>query len=727
VIARRFLQFINVLIGAGILAIGAGTYWLLWRPMPDTNGTIVAAVEKPVSIQRDRVGMPRILAETEDDLFFAQGFVTAQDRFWQMETYRRLTAGELSEVIGPATLESDREFRKLRLSRIAERRALSLPAADRKIITAYARGVNHYLETHRDRLPPEFTLLGYRPRPWRIEDTLLIGLMMEQNLSESYVHEMAMEELWKRGDPELVKVLWPVRGGSEQQPGSNAWALRGSSTVSGKAMLANDMHLGWSMPGVWYMVHLKGAGWNVAGVSIPGAPLVVVGRNEQIAWGITNLGFDVQDLYWETGAPARAAVEREVIPVKGSAAVPFEQFITARGPVFAGPGGKPVSLRWLSAENRPYRLGLIGMNRARNWEEFRRALQDFPGASSNIAYADAEGNIGLQITGSLPVRKDCEARRVHDPGTCEWEGFIPFEELPSFYNPPQGMVVTGNQNPFPRNYKYDVSGNFAPPYRSNQIRDRLSAKEKWNIASTLQLQADVYSGFSDFLAKQIIAAWDRKQARNLELQGAVDVLRTWDGQMRADQSAPLIVSYTAQHLRRSVAAKAAKMNDAQWEPLMYFAVLENLLRERSPRWFADWDQELIRCLQEAVEEGSRKQGNDVRKWKWGEYQKLTVANPVMARLPILGPYLQAGPVGMDGSSTTVKQTSLRLGPSMRLVVDFGDPNGGVLNVPIGQSGHVLSRHARDQWPSYLRAESYPLYFYGNWEVEATLRLQPESR
>jgi penicillin amidase len=722
VIARKLLQSINVLIGIALLILLGAVYWFAWRPLPKENGTLAAAVARPVRVERDGLGVPHIQAETADDLYFAQGFVAAQDRFWQMESFRRLAAGELAEVAGAVALPSDREFRRLRMSRLAEQRARTVTGEDRAVLAAYARGVNAYLDTHMDRLPLEFTLLGYKPHPWRIEDTMLVGLMMQHSLSNTYSHDLTREAMYEKGDPEKVRQLFPDRTGSEHQPGSNAWAVSGRHTRSGKAALANDMHLAWSMPGVWYMTHLQGPGVNVMGVAIPGVPAIVAGRNEQIAWGITNLGFDVMDLYFPVSKQAK--LERDRIAVKGTAGEAFEQLVNAHGPIFSGPGGKPVALRWAVAENMPFKIGLVKLNRAKNWAEFREALREFPGASSNVAYADREGNIGLQVTGMLPIRKGCNGQRVSPAGSCEWEGFIPFDELPSFYNPAAGRVVTGNQNPFPEQYPYTVSGNFAPHYRANRILSALEKRENWTPEEMVKLQADIYSPFSHFLAAQIVSAWDRKKATNPELREAIALLRSWNGEMGAEQAAPAVVTYATNHLRRLIATKASGMPAAEWEPFVYFAVIERLVRERPAGWFADWDHELIRALQEGVEEGARRQGADVKKWQWGEFNKLTIANPVIRNIPWAARYFQIGPVGMSGSSTTVRQTTVRLGPSMRMVVDFGDSRGGMLNLPAGQSGHALSGHLKDQWEAYANGTSHPMHFPSGWQTKATLTLTP---
>ena len=277
---------------------------------------------------------------------FLQGYVTAQDRLWQMDALRRLAAGELSEIIGPALVQTDREARSLRMRRVAEEDYRTMPAADRAVLAAYARGVNAFIETHLGRLPLEFTLLSYDPRPWSAVDSILAGLQMFRNLTTTYQDEIEKQDLLAGGDPAKVNFLFPSWSGHEVQPGSNAWAVAGAHTASGKPLLANDPHLEYSAPATWYQVHLEAPGLNVTGVSLPGVPAIIVGHNDRIAWGVTNLGFDVQDLYIEKldpntgrylfqGQQQQARLERETIRVKGAKPVEFSQWVTRHGPVIA--------------------------------------------------------------------------------------------------------------------------------------------------------------------------------------------------------------------------------------------------------------------------------------------------------------------------------------------------------------------------------------------------------
>ena len=282
-----------------LLAGLAAAYWLAFRPLAQTSGEISAPISAPATVVRDAIGVPHIRAARWEDAIFLQGYVTAQDRLWQMDALRRLASGELSEIIGPATLEVDRDARRLRMRRMAEEHYRTLPPADRAVLAAYTRGVNYFIETHHGRLPLEFSILRYDPRPWTVVDCLLAGLQMYRNLTTTWKDEIEKSEMLASGNVAKVNFLFPSLIGKEFQPGSNAWAISGKHTASGKPILANDPHLEFSIPSTWYQVHLQAPGLDVTGVSLPGVPCIIIGHNQRIAWGVTNLGFDVQDLYVE--------------------------------------------------------------------------------------------------------------------------------------------------------------------------------------------------------------------------------------------------------------------------------------------------------------------------------------------------------------------------------------------------------------------------------------------
>jgi penicillin amidase len=715
------LRATNLSIAVLVLLLAGAVYWFAWRPLAETSGEISAPVAGRVTVTRDSLGVPHITASTIEDAVFVQGYVTAQDRLWQMDALRRLAAGELAEIVGPAALESDQESRRLRLARIADESERAMPAADRAMLAAYARGVNYFLETHRGRLPVEFTLLNYAPRPWSKRDTVLAGLHMYRTLTTSWRDEIAKLHMLQKGDRAKVEFLFPVRSGAEAQPGSNAWVIAGARSTTGKPILANDPHLDFGIPSTWYMVHLKAAGLNVTGVSLPGVPGVIIGHNDRIAWGVTNLQFDVQDLYREKIDPSgryqvgdrveQARFERGAIAVKGQKPVEFSQWVTRHGPVSLSDENQSYTLRWTAADAGGFQFPFLDVDRARNWAEFTAAIARFPGPGQNFVYADIDGNIGYHATGHLPIRpQNCPGDLPADGAAenCEWQGYIPFEDLPQFYNPASGIIVTANQNPFPADYKYPVAGNFAPHYRSRGIRLKLESQAQWKPAEMLAVQKDVYSELSDFLAKQIVAAWDSH--KDDKLADSVTLLREWSGQMEKGSAAALVVQLAYEELRKAMAERAAPGFGGIYDSLMSPAVVERLLRERPPGWFDNYDQLLLQCLERGITEGRKIQGSKAARWDYGQFIELRINQPVDGQVPIIGKYFNLGPVPMSGSSTTIKQTTRRLGPSMRMIVDFSDLERSMQNITAGESGQPLSRHYKDQWSAYYGATSFPMQF-----------------
>jgi penicillin G amidase len=717
------VKFINLSIAVLLVLVLGAVYWIAYRPLPKTSGQIAAPVSAPATIARDALGVPHITAGGWEDAIFLQGYATAQDRLWQMDVLRRLAAGELSEIFGATTLELDRESRGLRMRRIAEEHARTLPPADRAVFAAYARGVNYFIETHRNALPLEFTLLRYDPRPWSIVDSLLCGLEMYRNLTSTWREQLRKMTMLQGGDAAKVALLYPARAGTEFQPGSNAWVVSGKLTASGKPILANDPHLEWSIPATWYQVHLKAPGLDVSGVSLAGVPCVIIGHNQRIAWGVTNLGFDVQDLYIEKidpqtgryvfhGQVEQARSESEWIRVKGARPLEFRQWVTRHGPVAFSEKGRYFAMRWAAAEHDGFAFPFLDLNRAGNWKEFTTALARYPGPGQNFVYADVDGNIGYQATGMLPIRKNFDGDVPVDgaSGDFEWDGFIPFDQLPSFYNPPRGWIVTANQNPFPENYPYRVSGEFGAPYRSREIRDRLLARVGWKPEEMLGVEKDVYSAFSNFLARQIVAAYDRKKPNKPELEEAVQVLRSWNGQMEKQTPAPLLITLFYDQLRKAVVHAAWPDAPDIYQPYMAPVAIQRIVESGGRGFFRDQDDALMTALAGAIDEGRRTQGSNLSKWDYGRYNMLNIKHPVGSQLPLVGVYFNIGPVEMSGSSTTIKQTSPALGPSMRFIADLGTWDGSFNNIDIGESGQILSWHYKDQWDAYYAGRSFPMQF-----------------
>ena len=734
---RQIVRSISLAILIVLMAVVGLVYWYAWRPLPQRSGAIEAGVSQTVSVAFDALGEPHIRAASQDDALFVQGYVTAQDRLWQMDGLRRLAGGDLAEILGPAFLESDRVARRLRLRRVAEADYLNLPAPDRAVLAAFARGVNAFLTTHRDRLPVEFTLLGYQPQPWSAVDSILVALHMIRTLTTTWREELVKRAMLQSGDPKKVNLLFAVRAGNEAQPGSNAWAVTGAHTASGKPLLANDIHLDYGLPGVWYMTHLEAPGLDVVGVALPGAPGVIVGHNQRIAWGITNLQFDVQDLYIEQlneqtgqylyrGHMEQARLERELIRVKGQPPVELLVWVTRHGPLFATEGGDRMALRWIAEDPSIFQYPVVEYDRAQNWSQFTTALARFPGPGSNFVYADTEGNIGYHVVGKLPKRRGYDGDVPVDgsSGDFDWDGYIPFDQLPSVLNPSRGIIVSSNQNPFPPDYPYRVNGDFAPA-RSKQVLDRLSAHDGWRADQMLAIQTDVYSKPLQFLASQAVTAYGKRNSRDSDLDLAVGLLREWNGQMNKDLAAPFLATLLYQQVRKAVAMSASPQSGAAYDYRLAPNIVEQLLRQRPAGWFRNYDEMLVKALGDAVEEGRRNQGRDLRRWRYGAYWKVTINHPVLHQIPLLGRYFDIGTVSMSGSATTVKQTTRQLAPSMRMDVDLSNWERSLLNVQIGQSGQIFSRHYKDQWEDYYNGRSYPMQF-GAVQATSTLEFRPAA-
>ncbi len=730
---RRILFVFNLLIGLAVIAASASYYWIFVRVLPQTSGTIETFVSRTVRVDRDRLGVPHIKAASIEDALFVEGYVTAEDRMWQMDILRRLAAGELSEILGPVTLEADRDSRRMRIRRIAQQTYASLSPEEKGPFAAYARGVNAYIESHRGRCGFEFTLLRYDPRPWTAVDSLLIGLQMFRTLTNDWKTKLVKERMLHDGEPVKVDFLFPLRSGleispgAEDRPGSNAWAVSGGHTATGKPLLSSDAHLEFGIPGIWHMTHLQAPGLNVAGLELPGVPGVIVGHNDRIAWGVTNLGFDVQELYIErmdlrTGQYVfqnhveQARRERDIIEIKGRAPEQVDSWVTRHGPVFSVDNGRVLTLRWVAADPAIFHNVFLDIDKAANQDQFRAALARFGGPGQNFVYADVDGNIAYQAAGKLPVRRNYNGDVPVDgsSGLYEWEGYIPFDALPRASNPNNGFIVTANQNPFPPDFPYRVGGRFASPYRSSQILNMLAAGgAKLRPADNLMIQKDVYSGFHRFIARQVVLAYDRHGATAPLLTDAVALLKTWDGQMDQDRPEPFIAQLVYQYLRKAAAERAAPASGPAYDlenvPMASSSV-ERLLKERPPDWFGDYDQLLLRSFADAMEEGRRIQGSDPKRWRWGRYMFLEVEHPIGSRLPVVGRYFNVGPVPMSGGSTTVKQTTRKLGPSERMDAAVGNWDDSLLELPIGESGHFASSHYKDEWDAYYSGHSFPMQF-----------------
>ncbi|HKE59845.1 MAG TPA: penicillin acylase family protein, partial [Pyrinomonadaceae bacterium] len=567
----------------------------------------LAGLKEPVTVRRDERGIPYIDAKNDEDLYFAQGYITASDRLWQMDLYRRTARGELAEVLGAgpnnAAIDQDKLHRVFGFGQVAEAEATQASPKARAVLEAYAKGVNAYAASLTPKtMPPEFQILNYGFRPWTAADSLVVVKIFFEALSTTWQLDLMRQSLaslpadkraallpetspldvlvvgkdtkpttaghdgHKKFAPlsaEALTALAQAREVSnealarigfyaESLAASNNWVVSGKRTASGKPLLANDPHLRATAPSIWYLVHLNAPGVRVAGVTTPGLPGVIIGHNDHIAWGFTNVGPDVQDLYLEKFDPndpkkyltpggwQEATIRHEEIKVKGADSIGLDVTVTRHGPIVFEGDGKRYALRWTgldpklsNAEN-----GFL-LNRARNWKEFNDALEAFKSPTQNVVYADVDGHIGYHAAGVVPVRKSGDGSVPYDGTTDdgEWTSFIPLAKLPQLYDPPSGMIVTANQRIVGTDFPHFLTHSWAQPYRSRRIFDLLNAKQKLTADDFRRIQGDVYSIAGVLFAQETVKALRPKlTAEDQKLRAYLDAVEKWDGNLTAESN-----------------------------------------------------------------------------------------------------------------------------------------------------------------------------------------------
>ena len=796
-----WLLLIVILLASGVIAYA---YFIARAALPQLDGSIKAnGLAAAVKVTRDSHGVPAIEAATLDDLFFAQGYVTAQDRLWQMDIMRRFGSGELSEILGEDTLKIDREQRILGL-RAAARKSLQMASTrDRSYFEAYARGVNAFIESHGNGLPLEFRILKYRPKPWQAEDSIVIANQMVKDLNYYYLPDVfAREKILAKLGPELTSDLYVNRSWHDRPPtvmreeindhtneqqnqgdsddddddddspdnavtqqrgaaeiwaqhapeavnGSNDWVVSGAHTVTGKPLLSNDMHLGHQMPNLWYEAHLKlvnrlvnqagspAGNLDVAGVTLPGMPYVIVGHNQRIAWGFTNVGPTVADAFIETfnGQGAYQTPQgwqqpehrAEVIHVKGKPDVTLDVKITRHGPVITEliPGeSRQIALRWTLYDG--LHMPFFDVDSAQNWEEFRKAFSQLDAPGQNVVYADVDGNIGYQTTGHIPIRAagDGSLPVSGADDAHEWTGYIPFDKLPTIYNPASGVIATANGRITPDGYPNSISTEWEAPWRTERIYHVLESGRKFSATDMLALENDVHSENDLFAAERFVYAVDHASKPSARARQAADLMRNWDGRMLSSSTAATIAVRSARELTRLLLEprlgpapgggnqQEGTLNWKTYSWEMRTVWLQNVILHQPRRWlpekYPNYDELLTAAVEAAV--NSPEAPKDLAAWHWGAVNAVDIEHPVLGKIPLLRRWSAPGVREQSGSGYTVKAVTRSHGPSERFTANLADLDQSTLNTVTGQGGNFLSPYYMDQWKAWYEGSTFTLPF-----------------
>ena len=831
-IRRILFGLLLVLILMGVVLAVTGVVTVR-RSFPQTRGDLrLDRLDGPVDIYRDNFGIPQIYASTTHDLFFAQGYVHAQDRFWQMDFWRHIGSGRLAEMFGEDQVDTDRFLRTLGWARVAQEELENMDTASRKILQSYAEGVNAYLAGHRgSSLSLEYTILrlinaGYRPEVWQPLHSQTWAKVMAWDLGGNMDSEISRAVLLKELTPEQVNEIVPdypadtpviVAGGEgsmtsagqaagqfgELAPvlrtlrqrstglsaltgpggagiGSNDWVLSGERTASGKPLLANDPHLGVQMPSIWYQIGLhctpKGPDcpYEVSGFSFAGAPGVIIGHNDRIAWGFTNANPDVQDLYIEkinpdnpdqyeaNGQWVDMDLVEESIEVAGGDPIPITIRYTRHGPVVSDtygsledfeararaelPGRYAIALRWTALEPAYLLTTILKFNQAGSWDEFREAAREFAVPAQSLAYADIDGNIGYQLPGKIPMRANGDGT-LPVPGWTdeyEWTGYIPFEELPFLYNPPQGFIVTANNPVAGPDYPYLISTDWDYGFRARRVLEMIEeAPGPIGVEYAQQMQGDNKNLNAETLAPVLLSI--PLEDERLEQRRAI--LQDWDLQNHMNSAPAVLFEVFWRHLLADTFQDDLPEEEWPQGGGRWMVAMAQLVEAPDSPW---WDNRFTsaiegrdeifrRALGKAVDELESSLGRDPQRWAWGDLHTVTFRNATLGESGIapIEALFNRGPLPSSGGQSIVNATSWDATaerpyevdwlPSMRMIVDLSDlQNSRTINTT-GQSGHAYHRHYFDQARMWRNIQYHSMH----WEraqIEANavehLRLGP---
>jgi penicillin amidase len=753
------------------------------RGLPDYEANVeLKGITDEIIVYRDTYGVPHIYAQNENDLYKAVGYCMAQDRLWQMDLLRRACAGRLSEIFGEDLVETDLLMRALRMT---DKSRMVLERTEEHIVQAgkdFADGVNQYIETHLKNLPPEFIILRYKPEKWLPEHSLNLVGYMSWDLKMSWETEVLLDRIKKRFGEDKARNFFPdmnlhktlvypdFKAVSEkldlastlltanrhlQELGlvvfdaSNNWAVSGEKSVTGQPILANDMHLGLFAPGIWYQMHQVVAGkLNVTGVVLPGQPFIVAGHNDRIAWGFTNVMVDNMDFYLEkinpenphqyelNGKWEEMGISKEEIKIKGGQSVQEELRFTHRGPIisrFHDVEDAAVSMRWAGNDYSNELRTVYLLNRAAGWDDFKEAMSTFLAVSQNTNYADVDGNIGLYCCAGVPLRKGGDSNAILPGWTDEfdWQGFVPFDELPHSFNPESGSVSSANNKTVDNDYRYYISHWFALPYRIDRIREMLEEKEKLSIQDFERMQADQKSKLVEKILPILVSGVRKSDGLNTLEAQTLEMLSSWDGILSASSpEASVFEKFSGFFLRNLL---LDEMGDDLYRSfisssLLYENALEHFMTVPESSWFDDvrtgerketFADIVQKSFKDTVALFGADMGSDPKNWKWGKIHGLTLEHP-LGSVNILERLFKfnKGPYPLGGSSHTVcpgfysyaRPFAVISGASHRHIYSLADWDESLTVIPTGVSGIPASPYYCDQTSLYVANRYHPDYF-----------------
>lgn len=769
-----------ILLAALVPLTVLGIYvWMLGGLPEYGESRRVDGVRVPVQIMRDSNAVPHIFAANDPDAYFALGYLHAQDRLWQMDMQRRIGAGRLSELrfLSDLAQPMDRFMRTIGAYRLAQESYQHLSSDVREALDAYAEGVNAWLSRRDMRLPPEFHILGYRPEPWRPADSLVWSKLMAFQLSHNHREELLRvrlaDQVGAEGladllpqandrlvtlandgiDDEAAMVLPMLRALFDSLPvlgpdrASNAWVLSGEHTASGLPLLVNDPHLGLSAPILWYLARIQTPAMSIAGATVPGVPFHLLGHNEWIAWGFTTSGGDVQDLFVERLDPDDPAayltptgsepftVREEILRPRGVDPIVLTVRETRHGPVLSdineemaalAGDGHVVSLAFTALipdDTTPEAIYLL--NRARNWDDIQALLPLWIAPQQNVVFADIDGNIGLFTPGRMPIRAGGDGT-VPVPGwtgAYDWIGFVPPEELPQAYNPPDGMLYNANNPVVGTDYPHLFGNGYEEPYRAIRLAELLTATDRHDVDGSLDILMDTVS----VAAREVLPHMLAVRVEDPRHAEALGLLRLWDFAMDRDRPEPLIFSMWLRELNRVLfAERLGETFDGYWG--LRASVVQAVLTERRgwcdldgrpfDRPGGDCQEALLTALTDALDRLSERYGEDATAWRWGDAHVAPFAHQIFSRVPVVGHLIDLS-IETDGDHYTLNRggTTLRNpdnpwqhvhGAGFRAVYDLADLANSRFIIATGQSGHPISSRFGDMVRRWRDGEAFPI-------------------